>query len=70
MPNKKKRGFRHVSKLIATNFGYRNPRLSESYMDSEGQMLAAINTVQNDGLSGNQAADLQGVYIYPARLLR
>ena len=33
MPSKKKRGFRHVSKPIATNFGYRNPRLSESYMD-------------------------------------
>ena len=61
MPNKKK-GFRHVSKPIVNNSkgGVRKPKVERKQW-TETQMLAAINSVQNDGLSGNRAADLHGV---------
>ena len=62
MPNKKKKGFRRVSKPIVNNSksGVWNPKVKRKQW-TETQMLAAINSVQNDGLSGNRAADLHGV---------
>ena len=55
MPNKKKTGFRCVSRPIVTS-RVQKPKVKRKQW-TEIQMLTAISSVQNDGLSGNQAAD-------------
>ena len=59
MPNKKKKGFGRASKPIVTS-GVQKPKVKRKQW-TEIQMLAAISSIQNDGLSGNRAADLQRV---------
>ena len=59
MPNKKKKGFRRASKPNITS-RVQKPKVKRKQW-TEIQMLAAISSVQNDGLSGNRAADLHGV---------
>ena len=59
MPNKKKKGFRRVQRTC--NNDKQSKRPSKRRQWSERQMLAALDSVIKDGLSGNKAAVLHGV---------
>ena len=54
MPNKKRKGFRRVRQRT-------RERPSKRKQWSENQMLAALDAVIKDGLSGNKAALLHGI---------
>lgn len=59
MPNKKKKGFRRAKK---SHLAVKPPNRSSTRKQwSDEQMLAAINSVVEDGLSQNRAANLHGV---------
>ena len=58
MPNKKKRGFqRHRQIQLPT----KHNRSSKRKLWSEEQMVAALDAVVKKGMSGNQAADSNGI---------
>ena len=55
MPNKKKKGFRRTVRQVTPE------RPTKRKQWTEDQMLAALDAVIKDGLSGNQAVTLHGV---------
>ena len=57
MPNKKKKGFARHNRCSDV----KSNRPSKRKLWTEEQMLAAIYSVEEDGLSGNRAADMHGV---------
>ena len=62
MPNKKKRGFARSNGQGASVPQKKQPHCSKVRKQwSEEQMLAAIDSVKNGGLSGNRSADMYGV---------
>ena len=62
MPSKKKKGFRRspLSRSSVCQLKHKN-RSAVRKQWTEEQMSAALNSVKNEGLSGNRAADLYGV---------